>query len=131
MPLPRLSNRAPRAGFYAPIGAMNRRATFYSPAARDAQGKAGFPSPAFPAVWAALYALSGEELDKAQQIAQKVSSLLVINYQLGVQQNMTVQMPEAGATRTFQIAAIEDPDGQRWQLKIYCFEINQNAGGAN
>lgn len=110
---------------------MNRLVTFYSPGARDAQGKAGYPSPAFPAVWAALYALSGGETDKPQQIAQKVTALLVINYQLGVQENMTVQVPEGGSTRTLQIAAIEDPDGQKWQLKIYCFEINQNAGGAS
>jgi SPP1 family predicted phage head-tail adaptor len=131
MPLPRLSNRPPRAGFYAPIGAMNRLVTFYSPGARDAQGRAGAPSPAFPAVWAAVYAVAGEELDKAQQIAQKVSVVLVINYQLGVLENMTVEVPEAGATRTLQVAAIADPDGQKWQLKIYCFEINSNAGGAN
>jgi len=131
MPLPRLSNRPLRAGFYAPIGAMNRLATFYSPGARDSQGNAGYPSPAFPAVWAAVYAVAGEELDKAQQIAQKVSDVLVINYRLGVQENMTVQIPEAGTTRTLQVAAVADPDGQKWQLKVYCFEINTNAGGAN
>jgi SPP1 family predicted phage head-tail adaptor len=131
MPLPRLSNRPPRPGVYAPIGSMNRLVTFYSPGARDRQGKAGPPSPAFPAVWAALYALSGGEMDKVQQIAQKVTALLIINYRLGVEENMTVQVPEGGSTRTLQIAAIEDPDGQQWQLKIYCFEINQNAGGAN
>jgi head-tail adaptor len=131
MPLPRLSNRPPRPGVYAPIGAMNRLATFYSPAPKDVQGKAGLPSPAFPAVWAALFGLTGEESDRLQQIAQRVTSLLVINYQLGVQENMTFEIAEAGATRTFQVAAIDDPDGQKWQLKVYCFEINQNAGGAN
>jgi hypothetical protein len=131
MPLPRLSNRPMRPGQYAPIGAMNRLVTFYSPGARDAQGKAGSPSPAFPAVWAALYAATGAELDKPQQIAQKVTGLLVINYQLGVQENMTVQLSEAGVTRTLQVAAVADPDGQKWQLKVYVFEINSNAGGAN
>jgi SPP1 family predicted phage head-tail adaptor len=131
MPLPRLSNRAPRPGFYAPIGAMNRLVTFYAPGARDTQGEAGFPSPAFPAVWAAVYAISGAEADRAQQIAQRVTDLVVINYQLGVEENMTIEVPEAGGTRTLQIAAIADPDGQKWQLKIYAFEINQNAGGAN
>ncbi len=131
MPLPRLSNRPLRAGQYAPIGAMNRLVTFYSPGARDSQGIAGPPSPAFPAVWAALYAIAGEEIDKAQQIAQKVTDLLVINYQLGVFADMTIVVPEAGAMRTLQIADIADPDGQKWQLKVYCFEIGQNAGGAN
>lgn len=110
---------------------MNRLVTFYSPPARDAQGKAGLPSPAFPAVWVALSAIAGAEIDKAQQIAQHVSDLLVMNYRLGVEENMTIQVPEAGAIRTLQIAAITDPDAQRWQLKVYCFEINQNAGGAN
>jgi hypothetical protein len=131
MPLPRLSNRPPRPGQYVPIGAMNRLVTFYSPGARDSQGKTGPPSPAFPAIWAALYAATGTEIDKPQQITQKVTDLLVINYQLGVQENMTVQVPEAGLTRTLQIAAIADRDGQKWQLNVWCFEINSNAGGAS
>jgi hypothetical protein len=131
MPLPRLSNRPMRPGQYAPIGAMNRLVTFYSPGARSALGKAGAPSPAFPALWAALYAATGTESDKPQHITQKVTDLLVINYQLGVQENMTVQISEAGVTRTLQVAAIADPDGQKWQLKVWCFEINSNAGGAS
>jgi SPP1 family predicted phage head-tail adaptor len=131
MPLPRLSQRPPRAGELAPIGALNRQVTFYSPGTpNSSSGKTGPPLAAF-SCWAALYALAGDELDKAQQIAQKVTHLAVISYQLGVLESMTIEYLDGGITRTFQIAAIEDPGEQRWQLKIYCFEINQNAGSAS
>lgn len=130
MPLPRLSNRSSRPGMYASPGEMNRLVMFYSPPAKDGQGKSQAPSPVFT-LWGKLCAIGGQELDKAQQIAQKVTDLLVINYQLGILESMTFTVNEAGIKRTFQIAAIADPDGQTWQLKIYCFEINQNAGGAN
>jgi hypothetical protein len=110
---------------------MNRQVTFYAPPAKDLQGKAGNLSPAFPAVWAALYGVAGSEFDKPQQIEQRVTDLLVIWYQLGVEENMTVQVPEAGTMRTLQVAAVADTDGQKWQLRAYCFEINQNAGGAS
>lgn len=131
MPLPRLSMRPPRPGTYVDPGAMNRLVTFYAAAAKDLQGKPQPPSPAFGPVWGALFAISGAEIDKAQQIAQKVTDLLVINYRLGIQESMTFEVAEGGAVRTLQVAAIADPDGQMWQLKVYCFEINENAGGAN
>jgi|SRR5579863_4169338 len=130
MPLRRLSAGLPRQGQYVTPGAMNRWIEFYSPGARNADGSSGPPGAAF-STWAALYALMGDELDKAQQIAQRVSHLAVISYQLDVEENMTIQFNEAGQTRVFQIAAIDDTDELHWQLKIYCFEINQNAGGAN
>lgn len=131
MPLRRLSQALPRPGEYTPIGAMNRRITFCTPGVRSAvDNSAGAPSAAFD-TWAALYALAGAELDKAQQIAQKVSHLVVIPYRLGVLESMTINYLDGGNTRNFQIAAVEDPDELRVQLKIYCFEINQNAGAAS
>jgi SPP1 family predicted phage head-tail adaptor len=130
MPLRRLSAGLPRAGMYVTPGAMNRMITFCSPGSRNTDGSSGQPSAQFNS-WAALYALAGDELDKAQQIAQRVSHLAVITYQLNVEEDMTIQFNEAGQTRVFQIAAIEDIDELHWQLKIYCFEINQNAGGAS
>jgi len=124
MPLKRLNPRAP-------IGLMNRWVTFYNPGVSYQSGPnvgaIGPPQAAFPS-WAALLALAGTELDKAQQIAQKVTHLCLIPYQLNVEEGMTIQYLDGGDTRVFQIAAVEDPDEQRWQLKIYCFEINQNAG---
>ena len=131
MPLKRLSAGLPRPDQYTPIGAMNRRVTFYAPGVRSPKdGTSGPPQAAF-SCWAALYAIAGAELDKAQQIAQKVSHLVVINYQLGVQENMTLQYLDGGVARAFQIAAVEDPDELRVQLKIYAFEIGQNAGGTS
>src|ERR1700677_4747922 len=116
MPLRRLSQALPRPGQYAPIGAMNKQVTFYSPGAKSAAtGQAG-PALAAFACWAAIYALAGDELDKAQQIAQKTSHLVVINYQFGLENNMTLQYLDAGATRVFQVADVNDPDEQRWQL---------------
>lgn len=131
MPLRGLSSRVSVAGRYVGPADMNRRVTFYAPGVRNPKdGTSGPPQAAFE-TWAAIYALAGAELDKAQQIAQKASHLVVINYQVGVQQNMTIQYLDGGATRVFQIEAIEDPDEQRWQLKIYAFELGQNAGGAS
>jgi SPP1 family predicted phage head-tail adaptor len=130
MPLPRLSQRPPRAGELAPIGAFNRQVTFCSPGVPNSTtGQTGQPSAVF-SCWAAFYALIGDEIDKAQQIAQKASHLVIIQYQLGVLESMTIQYLDGGITRNFQIEAIEDPGEQRWMLKIYCFEINQNAGSA-
>jgi SPP1 family predicted phage head-tail adaptor len=130
MSLRRLSAGLPRAGQLVPPGALNRQVTFCSPGAAGAGGIVGPASPAFT-TWAALYAVAGDELDKAQQIAQRVSHLAVITYRLGVLESMTMQFNEAGSTRTFQIAAVVDPDEMHMQLKIYCFEINSNAGGAS
>lgn len=110
---------------------MNKQVTFYAPGAQSAtDGSTKSPQAAFE-TWAALYALSGDELDKAQQIAQRVSHLAVIPYSPAAQENMTIQYLDQGETRIFQIAAIEDMDEQRVQLKVYCFEIGQNAGGQN
>lgn len=72
--------------------------------------------------------LAGQELDKAQTIAQKSTHLVTIPYQLGVSQNMLVGVNEASSTRFWQIAFIEDPDERHIELRLYCFEINQNAG---
>lgn len=112
----------------APSGKMNRRITFYSPGVRDsAAGTTGSPQAKFN-TWASFEALIGAELDKAQQIAQKSSHLVKIPYQLDVDENMTIQYLDGGDPRTFQIEHIEDADEQRWQLKIYCFEVGQSAG---
>jgi SPP1 family predicted phage head-tail adaptor len=131
MPLRGLSSRVAVAGLMVGPAQMNRQVTFYSPGVRDTStGKTLAPTAAFNC-WAAIYAIAGEEIDKAQQIAQKVSHVVVINWQLGVLANMTIQYLDGGLARTFQIADITDPDEQRWQLKIYCFEIGQNAGGSS
>ena len=131
MPLRRLSAGLPRPDQYTPLGAMNRLITFYAPGVRSAVDGTYGPRQAAFTAWCAVYAVAGAELDKAQHIEQKVSHLAVMNYQLGVQENMTMEYLEAGARRKFQIAAIEDPDELAVQLKIYCFEIGQNAGAGS
>jgi SPP1 family predicted phage head-tail adaptor len=127
MSLPRLSVRTPGAGEYTSPGAMNRRVTFYT-AANPTSGK---PASAFVESWAAIRAVAAQELDKAQQIAQRVSHLVTVPYQPGILENMTIAFNEGGITRFFQITAIEDPDERHVELRIMCFEINQNAGAAS
>jgi SPP1 family predicted phage head-tail adaptor len=131
MPLRRISAGLPRPGQSVALGAFNRQITFYAPAVRNpVDNSMGSPSAAFRC-WAALFALAGDELDKAQQIAQRVTHLVMIQYAQGVEESMTIQYQDGGSARNFQIAAIEDPDEMRVQLKIYCFEIGTNAGGAS
>jgi len=127
MPLRRLSTLMPRQGEYAGPGAMTSLVTFYTPG----NALAGTRRGAFDDAWMALYALAGDEIDRAQQIAQKASHVGFINYQMGILDSMTFDLKENGGTRTFQISAIVGVDEQRRQLKIYCFEINQNAGAAS
>jgi SPP1 family predicted phage head-tail adaptor len=127
-----LSARVPVAGRMVGPSAMNRWLTFCNPGARKADGSGGStakPSPAF-SCWGAIYALAGEELEKAEEIAQKVSHTIIVNYQLNVSEAMVVQYIDQGLTRTFQIVDVDDPDEQRWQLKILAWELGQSAGEA-
>lgn len=78
--------------------------------------------------WAAMRALGGQEIDKAQQFAQRSTHLITLPYQTGVEESMTVSFNEGGATRVFQIEYIEDPDERHIELRLMCFEMNQNAG---
>jgi len=72
-----------------------------------------------------MRALAGEELDKAQQIAQESTHLVTIPYQLGIAENMLLFFEG----RFFQIKHIEDPDEMHIELRMFCAEIGQNAGG--
>ena len=125
MSLRRLSAQVPPIGAYTPVGAMQHRITFYLPGDRDPNSGKSFPPNAGPESWAAIRALQGAELDKAQQIAQTISQLLTIPFQRGIAQNMTVK---TGDGRTFQIKFIEDPDDRQVELRLYCAEVGQNAG---
>jgi SPP1 family predicted phage head-tail adaptor len=127
MPLPRLSARPPGPGQYTSPGAMNRRITLNNPA----NPTKGTPINPYVETWAALRALAGQELDKAQQLTQRSTHLVTIAYQLGVLESMVVTLNEGGTTRQLQIAYIEDPDERHIELRLYCFEINQNAGSAS
>jgi SPP1 family predicted phage head-tail adaptor len=127
MPLPRLSSRPPGPGQYTAPGAYNRRVTLNFPA----NPTAGVLENPYTESWAAMRAIAGQELDKAQQLAQKSTHLITIPYQTGVTENMTVSLNEGDVTRKFQIEYIEDPDERHIELRMMCFEMNQNAGGAS
>jgi len=124
VPLRRLSQVPAPAGGYTPIGAFNRLINLYLEGQRDTgDGSTGPPS-FYGTSWAAKRPLQGQELDKAQQIAQKISGLWIVPYQLGIVESMTFTWEN----RSFQIAAIDDPDEQHVELHLYAFEAGQNAG---
>lgn len=127
MTLPRLSSRPSGAGQYTSPGQFNRWVTLYYPANPT---KGTLANPAFD-TWAAMRPLAGQEIPKAQQIAQRSTEMITIPYQLGVIANMTVGFNEGDITRMFQIEVVEDPDERHVELRMMCFEMNLNAGGAS
>ena len=106
MPLRRLSAVPPALGGYTPVGARAQQVTLYLPGGRNADGSQQPSSPWAENVWGDMRALSGAEMPKAQQLAQQATHLLVIAYQLGISENMTIDFNG----RIFQIHYIEDPD---------------------
>jgi SPP1 family predicted phage head-tail adaptor len=127
MTLPRLSARAPGQGQNTSLGAMSNRVTLNN----QANPTAGVLANPFVETWAAIRSLSGQELLKAQQIAQKSTHLVTIPYQPGVLESMVLTINDGGITRTWQIETIEDPDERHVELRMMCFEMNQNAGSAS
>lgn len=77
-----------------------------------------------------MRAVSGGELDKTQQIAQRSTHVITVPYQFGVTESMVIGLNEGSTTRMMQIAYIEDPDERHVELRCFCFEINQGAGSA-
>jgi head-tail adaptor len=127
VPLTRLSARPPGPGQYTNRGEMSRWITFYNPP----NPTAGQPASPYVDTWAAFRALSAQEIDKAQQIAQRVSGLFTVPYQPGISESMQIGMYENGTLQMFQIAGIEDPDNRHFELRCMVFEINQNTGSAS
>lgn len=126
MALPRLSMRPPGPAQYAGPSAMNRWVTFYNPA----NPTAGEPLSPYVDSWASIRGLNAQEIDKAQQIAQRVSHLVTVPYQPGILESMQIGLLEGSLLRLFQIVGIEDPDERHIELRIMAYEINQAAGGA-
>lgn len=124
MPLPRLSARIAGPGQYTSTAQMSRQVTLYQPGQRNASDGSTAPPDPFVVSWAAIRALGGDELDKAQQIAQETTHLVAIPYQRGITEAMLVNFEG----RFFQIKYIEDPDEMHWELRLFCAEIGQNAG---
>jgi SPP1 family predicted phage head-tail adaptor len=124
VPLRRLSLVPPPAGGYTPIGAFTRQIELFLPGVRNPEDGSTGPPAAYGTSWAAKRGLQGQEIDKAQQIAQKISALWVIPYQLGIVEAMTF----VEENRSWQIAAIDDPDELHVELRLYAFEVGQNSG---
>lgn len=122
MPLRRVSFQPPPASAYTPVGSMCHQIQLLTPGARNTGGTSQAPSP-FATIWAAIRALAGQELYKAQQIVQEVTHLVTILYLPGVTEAMLVSFE----ARLFQIKAIEDPDERHIELRILCVERNQSA----
>jgi SPP1 family predicted phage head-tail adaptor len=103
---------------------MSRRIVLLQPGARNtADGSTFPPSPSITS-WAEIRALRGQELDKAQQIAQEADHIVSIPYQTGITLAMLVEFEN----RIFQIKYIEDEDELHIFLDLYCAEVGQNAG---
>jgi SPP1 family predicted phage head-tail adaptor len=121
--LRRLAFTPPSVGAYTPSGSMCEVVTFNIESALDASGNAQAPT-TFGTSYANIRALTGRELDKAQQIAQQVSHLVTIPYLAGVKESMTMTTDDG---RLFRIQAIEDPDERKVELRILALESGQNA----
>lgn len=115
---------------YEPIGAMDRSVELLAVGAAAADGGPGIPGVVI-ATWASIRGLQGAEIDRAAQITQKCSHVVVIPWQPNVQESMQVGYLDRGQRRIFQINYIEDPDEHRFVLKLFCMEIGQNAGGSS
>ena len=125
MSLRRHSFNRSQPGVYAPIGAKTFWLTFNSAGDRDPNTGKTLPAVAFVSLWGKVAELQGQELYKAQQIAQTITVLVQTEYYVGLQENMTVSTEDG---RTFLIRDIQDPDGRKVELWHYCEEVGQNAG---
>ena len=117
MPLKRLSSARHT------IGGMSRQVTLYLPGSRAADG-GNTPPSVFCTSCADIRSLRGQELDKADQIAQVVELIVTIPYQSGILDSMLVGFE----AEMWQISYIEDEDRRHVFLDLYCAEVGQNAG---
>lgn len=127
MPLPRLSSKVN----YQPTGALDRLITLLTPNPTRTAGGEFLPPVTFATAWAAITALSGRDLERAQQVVAEVSHKVIIRYMSGVVAKMLVQLEGstcgAAATsgpRQFIIEAVLDPDENQVELWLLCHERN-------
>lgn len=124
MSLRQLSFTPPGIGQHTPDGAFKDWVQLFSPGTRDSNGRTSDPV-LFGSCWAAIRALTVQEQFRQQQIAQIVTQLVTIKYQVGVTANMTVWTADG---RKFLVKNIEDPYNSQVELRMYCDEVGQNAG---
>lgn len=122
MPLRRLSAVAPSQGAYTSIGQMDHVISIMAPSGRNSDGSTPPFSP-FATSWASIRLLSGNELYKAQQIAQEVTHLVTMPYQPGITEQMKLTYQDQGTARNFEVKAVQDPDERKVELRLLAMEI--------
>mgnify|MGYP005862916515 CR=1 FL=1 len=71
-------------------------------------------------VWAKIEDLAGREYFRAQQVpTAQISTRITIRYRSDVKPEMRIVWGD----RTFNIAAVLDPDGRNRELQIMCLEV--------
>jgi len=121
MPLPTIVSTGVQ---YTPAGAMVDEIALLTPSpTRDSEtGEFGAPVE-FVTLFAAVSALTGRELEKAQQLVAEVTHSVNLCYLPGVNSAMTVFF----RSRIFEILAVLDPDERQIELRLLCRERNQVA----
>lgn len=121
MPLPTVVSTGVQ---YTPAGAMVDEVTLLTRATtRDSETGELREPVEFLTLFAAVRALQGRELEKAQQLVAEVSHSVNLSYVPGVNSAMTVRF----RGRTFEILAVLDPDERQIELRLLCRERNQAA----
>lgn len=77
----------------------------------------------FATVWAKVEALTGRELEAAQQKVSEVTHRITIRWLAGVKSNMNVWFDN----RQFQIQDVENPDERHKLLMLLCIERDDSA----
>ena len=106
---------------YTPPGAMIHQVQFVNALSVDTDGNSGTPS-TFATVWASVIAIKGSELIKADALVQSLKVQINTHYLEGLEESMTVLHDG----RTYTIDYVEDPDGRKFEHRVYCTESGQN-----
>jgi SPP1 family predicted phage head-tail adaptor len=120
LPLKRLSTGTA----YTSAGAMNICITLLLADQQRTPDGEFLPWEKFASTWASIRAMTGRDLEKAQQVVAEVTHKVVIRYMPGVLAKMLVQLPDG---RIFLIQAIMDPDERKVELWLLCKERNDGA----
>ena len=76
----------------------------------------------YATVWASVEALSGRQLEAAQQKVAEVTHKITIRFCPGVVSSMNVWFDQ----RQFQILYVEDPDETKKKQNLLCLEIDDS-----
>jgi len=104
-------------------GRLRHRVTIQRPAASsplNGFGEPGGPAVTFAAAYASIQALQGREFEAAQRLWADARFLVELQYLAGVTTEMRILDDEG---RTLNILDVEDPEGNRARLVMYCSEV--------